>query len=178
MSVSNISNGRPQARKRLLEEENGLLRVHLREVREELERYFLLNRENEAKLARKVDSAPAATYVTVGIGAPKRNPLFQITDFLGLTIRTKIEFLRASGCFDEAWYLKQYPGVAEAGKDRIEHYLRYGAAMGLNPSPHFDTRWYLENYPDVAKSGVNPLLHYIKCGRAEARLPRQGAEPG
>ena len=177
--MSNASQD-PQA-VRLLEEENELLRANLRQVQAELEHYFLLNRENEAKLASKARPAPATTAVLAAapvMGAPKINPLFKITDFLRLTVRTRTETLRASGFFDEAWYLQQYPDVAREGKDPIEHYLRRGAAMGLDPSPHFDTRWYRENYPDVARAGFNPLLHYIRCGRAEARLPRQGAKPG
>lgn len=168
--MNNIANGDPQAKIKLLEEENKLLLLHLHEMQEELERYFLLNRENEAKFARET--------VAPVIGAPKVHPLTRITDFLRLTIRTKIETLRTSGFFDEAWYLQRYPDVAKEGKDPIEHYLRYGAGMGLNPSPHFDTRWYQENNPDVAKAGFNPLFHYIRCGRAEARLPSQSAKAG
>jgi hypothetical protein len=59
--------------------------------------------------------------------------------------------------------------VAAAGVDPAEHYLRFGAAEGRNPSPKFDTVYYLESNPDVAAAGVNPLLHYIQFGISEGR---------
>uniref|UniRef100_UPI003340CCFF rhamnan synthesis F family protein n=1 Tax=Castellaniella defragrans TaxID=75697 RepID=UPI003340CCFF len=79
--------------------------------------------------------------------------------------------LCASGLFDCDWYLKQYPDVAEKGKDPIRHYLMHGAIEGRNPNPLFTTSWYLAQYPDVASSGVNPLVHYLRFGVDERRNP-------
>jgi hypothetical protein len=84
-------------------------------------------------------------------------------------IKAWISLIKASGCFDEAWYLAQYPNVGKSGLDPVEHYLRSGAAEGRNPSPSFDTEFYLEFYPDVARAGMNPLVHYIQYGREEGR---------
>lgn len=53
-----------------------------------------------------------------------------------------IALIRASGLFDEAWYLQRYPDVAAAGMDPVEHYCRHGAAEGRNPSGLFDTVYY------------------------------------
>ena len=75
--------------------------------------------------------------------------------------------LRESGLFEEDWYLERYPHAR--GTDPVLHYLRHGAAEGLNPSPVFSTTKYLTNYPDVAAIGVNPLLHYVQLGRFEER---------
>jgi glycosyltransferase involved in cell wall biosynthesis len=74
-----------------------------------------------------------------------------------------------SGSFDRDWYLNEYPDVAAAGIDAIDHYLRYGAAGGLNPNPDFSSWGYLDANPDVAQQGTNPFVHYLTHGRAESR---------
>lgn len=53
-----------------------------------------------------------------------------------------VAMIRASGLFDEAWYLGTYPDAAGSGLDPIEHYLTVGAPRGYNPSPLFDTGFY------------------------------------
>ena len=70
--------------------------------------------------------------------------------------------------FDANWY--RTTQVPDLPPDRAaRHYLREGAALGLNPGPLFDGAWYLGNNPDVAEAGANPLLHYLASGRAEGR---------
>lgn len=53
-----------------------------------------------------------------------------------------VAMIRASGLFDEAWYLATYADAADSGLDPIEHYLTIGAARGHNPNPLFDTGFY------------------------------------
>ncbi len=53
-----------------------------------------------------------------------------------------VAMIRASGLFDETWYLAIYADAAESGLDPIEHYLTLGAARGNNPNPLFDTGFY------------------------------------
>ena len=60
--------------------------------------------------------------------------------------------------------------VKDAKFDPIEHYIRYGADEGRNPSKYFDTKYYLNRYIDVKKSGMNPLFHYITYGIKEGRV--------
>jgi glycosyltransferase involved in cell wall biosynthesis len=74
-----------------------------------------------------------------------------------------------SGLFDRDWYLAQ--GPAAAGTDPLGHYLRAGAAAGLDPHPLFDTTWYLDRYPDIRAAGPNPLAHYLERGSLESRNP-------
>jgi glycosyltransferase involved in cell wall biosynthesis len=77
-----------------------------------------------------------------------------------------------SGLFDPAFYLAQYPDVAEAGIDPLSHYLSHGVVEGWRkPNLYFDTAFYLQQNPDVAASGVNPLLHYLLDGFREGREP-------
>jgi len=84
-------------------------------------------------------------------------------------IMNQVEIIKQSGLFDEEWYLKTYPDVAENVMDPVEHYVRHGAGEGRNPSPKFDTQWYLNIYSDVAEAGINPLLHYVEHGQQEGR---------
>ena len=73
--------------------------------------------------------------------------------------------------FDTAYYLRQYPDVAEAGMNPLAHYLECGDREDRNPNPLFDTAYYLKHYPDVAEAGWNPLIHYLECGAYEDRNP-------
>jgi len=86
-------------------------------------------------------------------------------------LRAQARTVRASGLFDEEWYLRTYPEVARAGADPVAHYLEFGVSEGRDPSTQFNTRWYLDTYADVAGAGMNPLLHYIRFGRGEKRRP-------
>lgn len=66
-----------------------------------------------------------------------------------------------SGLFDPAWYLQQYPDVANAGAEPVKHYLRFGAAENRDPSPHFSTAQYVASNRGALAAGENPLLHFI-----------------
>ena len=76
-----------------------------------------------------------------------------------------------SRLFDSYWYLRQNPRVAASGMPPLAHYIRLGAAQGLDPNPLFDTDWYLKQNPDVAAAGMNPLFHYIRWGAAKGLDP-------
>lgn len=119
-------------------------------------------------------------YIRTHLGGPdaQLNPLLHYLTSgraAGLEIRpvenSAVELIRTSGVFDESFYREHYPDVAATGADPIDHYLRYGAAEGRNPSAFFDTRYYLENNQDVVDSGENPLLHFCRFGWKELRNP-------
>jgi len=42
--------------------------------------------------------------------------------------------LKASGAFDEEWYVNEYPDVRQSGVDPARHYLWLGARLGRKPS--------------------------------------------
>jgi GT2 family glycosyltransferase len=99
--------------------------------------------------------------------------------------------------FDREFYLRQYPDVAEAGADPLEHFLRHGRAEGRGSSRittsragrvgallryakarvllGFDREFYVIQYPDVAEAGADPLDHYLRYGRQEGRAPSRKA---
>ncbi|MGJ8560389.1 MAG: glycosyltransferase [Litorimonas sp.] len=80
--------------------------------------------------------------------------------------------IREFNLFDDTFYLNQLTelNLGEA-ENLLQHYLRKGFLLGLNPHPLFDTNWYQNSYPDIAESGINPLIHYVRHGDAEGRDP-------
>lgn len=83
-----------------------------------------------------------------------------------------IELIRASGLFNEEWYLRMAEDLEGSGLSPIMHYLRWGAAEGRNPSRAFHTNTY-KSYPECEASGLNPLLHYLLFGRAAGLRPEK-----
>ncbi len=93
------------------------------------------------------------------------------------TDNNSLEMVRASGYFDEVWYIEQYPDVVALGMDPVEHYLWVGASLGRDPSEGFSSRGYLVVNPDVTAAGQNPLLHFLNHGIYENRIV-QPSHPG
>lgn len=70
--------------------------------------------------------------------------------------------IRRSGLFDAQWYVRTFPEVLASGLDPLRHFVRRGAAEGLDPNPWFDTSWYSERNRRAATRGRNPLVHYLR----------------
>src|SRR5262249_9617967 len=77
-----------------------------------------------------------------------------------------VTLVSESGLFDPEYYAMHAPEVRRGDIDPITHYLRHGAAEGLDPHPLFDGSFYLEQNPEVAASGENPLRRYLRTGAA------------
>ena len=90
----------------------------------------------------------------------------------GSAVKRQMEVIRQSGLFDEAWYLRQYPDVAANKGDPVEHYVRFGAAEGRDPSSDFSTKAYLAAFPEVAAAQSNPLVHFFSHGMREEGATR------
>lgn len=82
---------------------------------------------------------------------------------------TLAEAVRATGLFDEAFYLRQNPDVAASGVDPALHYATQGWRRHRRPNATFDPAHYLERHPDVAALRMDPLVHYARHGREEER---------
>jgi hypothetical protein len=87
--------------------------------------------------------------------------------------------------FDEAGYLRLYPGIAEAMMQGVvdtawSHYVHHGRQEGRQPND-VDPGFYLTAYPAVEQDlGRSPTAddaapHYITLGRARGYLPNAGA---
>ena len=77
----------------------------------------------------------------------------------------EIEFLRASGEFDSAYYLENNPDVASSGADPLRHFCEFGWRELRKPRAGFDVWWYWVNHLDPSREAVNPLVHYVLVGR-------------
>lgn len=121
-----------------------------------------------APLRAVVDLAMRIERLMGGLGGsiPLPSRLFGLLQFFrfGATVR-------ASGLFDEKYYLSHYPDVALHRSDPLRHFFVFGAAEGRNPHPLFDVRFYFERNPELAQSRLNPLAHYVLWGAAENRDP-------
>lgn len=74
------------------------------------------------------------------------------------------ELAIARELFDETFYLSNYDDVKAAGSDAFDHFVRYGAREGRNPSANLDMRRYMAAHPGLAKSQAHPFAHYISHG--------------
>ena len=85
--------------------------------------------------------------------------------------------LRDSGLFQGAWYLANYPDVADAGMDPLEHFCVNGWRERRKPNPHFDSGWYLQTYAEAIGPDANPLLDYATIGEQAGRKPNARFDP-
>ena len=90
-------------------------------------------------------------------------------------------FLRAMP-FDEAWYRRTYPDVAQAihtgtYRDARQHFIESGYFEGRRPFPlEVDEAWYIAKNSDVAESVRNGTVasaqeHFEQHGYEEGRWP-------
>ena len=88
---------------------------------------------------------------------------------------------RASPYFDPAWYLRQYPQVAEAmaagtWRCALHHYLCNDTPREFDPLPQFSERFYLAQNAGVAETVErgerrNGYAHFLLHGAQELRAP-------
>jgi hypothetical protein len=87
--------------------------------------------------------------------------------------------------FDEAGYLRLYPGVAQAMMLGVvdtawNHYFRHGQREGRQPND-VDPAFYLAAYPEIARdlghapAEADAAPHFITIGRARGYLPNARA---
>lgn len=78
--------------------------------------------------------------------------------------------LNPSPLFDDLFYKSQLKQEITS-RTALDHYLLFGADLGLDPSPLFSTNHYLATYPDVKSANINPLVHFLEHGRKAGLLP-------
>lgn len=139
-----------------------------------------------ARLRRPPWSSPFRTAETTAAVAPAvadpsrldaigRDGPLSLVRAAAAHVRRRIAIAR-SGLFDAAFYRAQCRALGIRVFDPVGHYLRVGAALGLDPHPLFQTRFYLARNPDVA-GRANPLVHYLLDGDREGRKPHFLFEP-
>lgn len=90
-----------------------------------------------------------------------------------LNLSIQMQIVKASGLFDDAFYLETYPDVASCGTSPLCHYLEHGYVEMRDPAPWFDTKFYVRENPDIGE--MNPFIHYIFTGFKEGRRPNAGS---
>lgn len=88
-----------------------------------------------------------------------------------LAVFDEREVLGNSRLFRRRWYLSEYPDVAKAGVDPLEHFCREGWREMRRPNRHFDPAWYRRTYADALGPDTNPLLDYVVIGEKAGRRP-------
>lgn len=70
----------------------------------------------------------------------------------------EVKLTRSLGLFDRKHYLAQVNSAALKGLSALRHYVLFGDAAGLTPSPLFDLKHYDAHCGE--RHGINRLLHY------------------
>lgn len=76
--------------------------------------------------------------------------------------RLERRLIRQSGLFDDEWYARVYPDVAQSGLTPFRHFLRIGVWQRRDPGPLFSTQQYLARHPWLAGTRVNPVTHFLQ----------------
>ncbi len=79
--------------------------------------------------------------------------------------------VRASGLFDEEYYLDNNDDISPEEVDPLIHYLQHGHTEGRKPNPLFETAWYAVMYREVLQKKINPLYHFVRTGWKEGKRP-------
>lgn len=82
----------------------------------------------------------------------------------------EIELTRHLGLFDREHYLSQIKPGDLRGMSPLRHYVLYGDAAGLSPTPLFDLRHY-DAHCGRRHGGINRLLHYGLVTRFKGLSP-------
>ena len=106
---------------------------------------------------------PSAQPAPIIVEPPPPPPLKAVAgrNFFGLRWLTARR-VRASGLFDSAWYLAQYPDVKAAGMDPVLHFVRFGHLEGRAPGPGFDPARYRADHPELEASGLSAFEYYLR----------------
>lgn len=70
--------------------------------------------------------------------------------------------LKKSGIFDETWYLKRYPDVAESKIDPLYHYVYFGAYEEREPVSWLKIKEFIIENKEIKLKKINPLYYYLK----------------
>jgi GT2 family glycosyltransferase len=90
-------------------------------------------------------------------------------------IRLEVELTRQVGLFDRDHYLAQVDPDQLGGLSPLRHYVMYGDAAGLSPSPLFDIRHYDAHCGP--RHGINRVLHYALVASYRGLSPSPWFDP-
>lgn len=82
---------------------------------------------------------------------------------------------RPNRYFDVDYY-RRMAGI-DAETEPLEHYIRFGASLGLSFNPLLDPVWYASVTPEAAEFPCGVLAHFVRRGDAEGRSPTPLFDP-
>ncbi|UEQ05706.1 hypothetical protein LMS44_07525 [Halomonas profundus] len=151
------------------QEENELLLKQLHIVQESLEAAYLERKSGTSEAETK----RLKSLITWLRAHARRQSAAAYKGSDNQVLKEQVDLLEQTDLFDGDWYLAQYKDIAEANINPAEHYIKFGAIEGRNPSARFNTEFYLLTYSDVAASGHHPLMHYLRDGIKEQRKTQE-----
>lgn len=152
------------------QEENELLLSQLHIIQEALEEVYIELRSGTSEAESK-----RLNSLLAWLRAHARRHARAAYSLDSKALQEQISLLEKSELFDAKWYLDKYKDVAKANINPAEHYIKFGAIEGRNPSAFFDTEYYVLTYPDITSSGLHPLLHYLREGIKEQRKTQESS---
>lgn len=78
-----------------------------------------------------------------------------------------VEIVKNSDLFDSSWYMENYPDVKMSGLAPAEHYVKYGGALGRDPSEKFCTKLYKFRYSELIPNLDDAFIYYLQHGKKE-----------
>lgn len=85
------------------------------------------------------------------------------------TINEQVRAIEASGRFDAAYYLANYPEAQTYPGTTIEHYVVDGWRKGFDPSANFVTNAWIASHPELKTGDICPLFDFVRSSRSENR---------
>jgi glycosyltransferase involved in cell wall biosynthesis len=101
---------------------------------------------------------------------PLRRQLRRIRDELD------VRYLKSSGHFDAAWYLKRNPDVQVLGTDPVRHFVTHGVREGRNPRPDFDINAHLSSRVKGRWLRRNVFVEYLQQRQGDEGFAPVGPE--
>jgi hypothetical protein len=92
----------------------------------------------------------------------QKSILKRIKRIIKYRIPNEKKFISKLDGVDPYFYFTKYPDTISSGISATDHYVRFGAAEGRNPSENFNTNLYIYENPEIVFDGVNPLAHFLK----------------
>ena len=107
-----------------------------------------------------------------GFWRPSGRPLYDLRHIAAYLRRGANPEVAPASFFDQAWYLRRYPDVADLNLAPLSHYMRAGQLEGRSPHPLFDAEFYAsQNAEHLKRTRLWPLAHFVAIGARAGRDP-------
>jgi hypothetical protein len=100
-----------------------------------------------------------------GVWRGEGRPLYDLRAAAAYVRRGADPAVQPASVFDQPFYLRTQPDVAQRGQPPLLHYVLAGEAEGRLPHPLFDPVFYAHAHGrELAATGLAPLAHFVRFG--------------